>query len=383
MKRYISVLIIGLMLSLCFIVNTVSSETIETSSDYDLNYQNDIDSGAISIVVPKDIKRGDIIFMRGKPRPFIQEDERAHNRGRWGHVCLYAGKIAGKHYVWESCAYDVVPIRRHFDGVRLQPLSLLTEWAENFTFCYVVNATEEMREGAIAFARSQWAKGYQYPNEIKHPGGGGGANIYPDDSNDDNSDKWYCSELVWASYYNYNFKSKGYGNGICISNDSAAKIRPQGMAPNNIWSCDLVKAYPGQNPPDTPSKPLGLANVKIGQTCVYRTSSNDNDSKWLYYQWQWQYEGCLSLWTLTPRGPDKTSLKPHMWLKPGNYTVRVRAKDNGYHVSPWSEPLSVHVYTKSYFTFLPTTSILSKILHYCSMNRESIFKNILSDDFQI
>jgi len=61
-----------------------------------------------------------------------------------------------------------------------------------------VNATMEQKQNAIEFAENQVGKFFDFFYEHKDK------NHNPNDINDIYSNKFYCSELVWAAYYNCN-----------------------------------------------------------------------------------------------------------------------------------------------------------------------------------
>jgi hypothetical protein len=59
-----------------------------------------------------------------------------------------------------------------------------------------VNATAEQKQNAIKFAENQVGKRFDFDHDKENK------NFDPKDPNDPNANKWYCSELVWAAYYN-------------------------------------------------------------------------------------------------------------------------------------------------------------------------------------
>ena len=93
------------------------------------------------------------------------------------------------------------------------------------------------------------------------------------------------------------------------------------------------------NPPEKPSRPLGLVRGKVGWNITYKTSSTDEDGEQLYYMFDWG-DGSVSGW-LGPYGSGETVKAKHSWKEEGTYMVRVKAKDIHYSESPWSDPLPV------------------------------------------
>ncbi|MBS3802286.1 MAG: hypothetical protein KGY65_06005 [Candidatus Thermoplasmatota archaeon] len=64
-------------------------------------------------------------------------------------------------------------------------------------FARVKSATETQKQNAIAFAKTQLGTSFQgeWVNKNHNP---------KDIKNDEYADEWYCSELIWAAYYNCN-----------------------------------------------------------------------------------------------------------------------------------------------------------------------------------
>jgi uncharacterized protein YycO len=117
----------------------------------------------------------------------------------------------------------------------------------------VEHASIVQKQNAIKFAESQIGKDFQYPYNSK--------NFNPNDENDNDSDKWYCSEIVWAAYYNCNHSPETgiLGEGIDIDcdgwnakNDSDnVSVMPEDIYADSdvkiIWESKLSKSLSNEN----------------------------------------------------------------------------------------------------------------------------------------
>jgi len=148
-----------------------------------------------------ELKPGDILFLFADILNFesnepghsmlVVEYEESNNRVK----CIEACARVGYFYIYSSYLSERIWIVTRVEG-----------------------ATEEQKQNAIDFAKTQYNRPFQYHFENRNK------NFDPTDKNDPNADIWYCSELVWASYYNCNNKfpeeepPEGYvyGEGIDI-----------------------------------------------------------------------------------------------------------------------------------------------------------------------
>ncbi len=94
--------------------------------------------------------------------------------------------------------------------------------ASHYKFGRVKNANEEQIQNAIAFAESQFGKEFQ--ENFLWP-----KNYDPYDETDMHADEWYCSELIWAAYYNCNHSpGEGItGQGIDIDFNQGPFVKPR------------------------------------------------------------------------------------------------------------------------------------------------------------
>ena len=102
----------------------------------------------------------------------------------WDHVAMYIGDNS------------VIEATLGGDGVvRYNTLSNMSSYMKAMCFGSVATANTSQQQAAVEFARSQIGKPYQYLDLLQP-----GINRLKDP--DTNASAWYCSELVWAAYYN-------------------------------------------------------------------------------------------------------------------------------------------------------------------------------------
>jgi len=112
---------------------------------------------------------------------------------------------------------------------------------------------------------------------------------------------------------------------------SSSQIETQGM----LTKITLDRE---NTPPETPSRPVGPGQGITGREYTYLCSSVDPDGDDLSYFFDWG-DGTTSGW----RGPYATGSMgnaSHIYHQ-GNYSIRVKVRDEMGAESPWSEPLSV------------------------------------------
>jgi len=198
----IKITIIGLIL-LLFTAGFSSSVSSNIKS---LNENNKNSKNYLKI--PSNLKRGDIVFFDMKPIwcKLLKFD------GTKGFSNDHCAMYIGNNRFIEASPYRSIffgPYKNDKLGVVITPRFIFNLWGTNFTFGYVKNATEEQREGAIKWAKTQVGKPYQwaFPNKDNYQSWHACPN--PDGSAyDPNGTKyyecypnyWYCSELVWAAY---------------------------------------------------------------------------------------------------------------------------------------------------------------------------------------
>lgn len=122
--------------------------------------------------------------------------------------------------------------------------------------------------------------------------------------------------------------------------------------------------------PNTPDQPDGPAFGGIGIDYTYMTSTTDPDDDLIKYCVDWGDETIT--WTEKLESGEIVSLI-HKWEKPGNYSVKVKARDVNGLDSEWSESLSVNIVSNaSYLDIVKIIGGFSKI--------RAVIKNIGSVD---
>ncbi|MDK2966591.1 MULTISPECIES: YiiX/YebB-like N1pC/P60 family cysteine hydrolase [Lacrimispora] len=148
------------------------------------------------------VRKGDVIY------------EANGGFGITGHAAIVEGKfydsIQKQYYIRIIEAIDVGVVRSVLDDERL---------ADKDTYIFhVKEATESNINNAVDFAKSQLGKGYSID--------------FAKDTSASEKD-WYCSELVWAAYYNQgiNIETKGSYN-------------EPGITPRDIKNCSKLLIVP-------------------------------------------------------------------------------------------------------------------------------------------
>ncbi len=91
--------------------------------------------------------------------------------------------------------------------------------------------------------------------------------------------------------------------------------------------------------PEKPDIIVGKSTGSAGKEYTYSTSTVDPDGDQLYYWFDWG-DNTDSGW-IGPEESDNQINATHSWDEPGNYQIRVKAKDINNAQSEWSDPFSV------------------------------------------
>jgi len=114
--------------------------------------------------------------------------------------------------------------------------------------------------------------------------------------------------------------------------------------PNGIWSVPLavsIYAASSGNFPNVPMILCGTIQGLIDCSYTYSVSSADASTDQLSYSIDWG-NGIASEWTSSaPTGG--VCVLTHTWDKPGDYRVKVKARNQYYLESPWSIPVDVTI----------------------------------------
>ena len=95
-----------------------------------------------------------------------------------------------------------------------------------------------------------------------------------------------------------------------------------------------------ENPPTTPTPPIGPPCRSIGQECVFMAMAEDPDGDDVKFIFDWG-DGSTSETEFVKSGMWKSA--PHQWSTHGLYEVKVKAKDSKGAVSDWSEASTIYI----------------------------------------
>ena len=161
-----------------------------------------VETDVLVKVVPDYVKPGDLYFCECKYKDL---------EPGWDHAGIYIGNnefIEASEEVW------------------ITNLSVIQTWAKDITYGTVKTSNESQRQNAIEFAESQLGKPFDPYKCFLMPWF-----KRPKDPNPD-AEAWYCSELVWAAYYNQ-----------VIDIDRSGNRYPPYVGPTEISSDDDVEMY--------------------------------------------------------------------------------------------------------------------------------------------
>jgi len=110
------------------------------------------------------------------------------------HCAMYIGD---NRFI-EAAPYRMRLLKGNVLGVVISPFWKIQLWATNFTYGSV-ETTQDILDKAVSWAKTRLGRPYQLIFQ-------GGTNPNPNDASDPFSDHWYCSELIWAAYWNQEVK---------------------------------------------------------------------------------------------------------------------------------------------------------------------------------
>ena len=96
-----------------------------------------------------------------------------------------------------------------------------------------------------------------------------------------------------------------------------------------------------RNGPYPPNTPTGPSDGRPGIEYTFSTSTSHPRNKDVKYQFDWD-DGSSTEW-IGYVEPGVSINATHTWNAPGQYMVKVKAKDNDNRESEWSQPLPVHI----------------------------------------
>jgi hypothetical protein len=94
-------------------------------------------------------------------------------------------------------------------------------------------------------------------------------------------------------------------------------------------------------PPNPPSPPFGEANCVKSKTYEFTSQTTDANNDPIYFLFDWD-DGTTTDW-IGPRQSGSEIVASHSWDQAGTYEIKVKARDDSYAESGWSEPLTINV----------------------------------------
>ena len=113
------------------------------------------------------------------------------------------------------------------------------------------------------------------------------------------------------------------------------------------YSCDFCFQTYGEtgggeinNPPNTPTKPMGPTTGETGVAYSYSTYTIDPDGDPVQYGWDWNGDGIIDTWSGLYNSGEVVT-ESHTWTAEGEFIVKVKARDSKGAESGWSNSLKV------------------------------------------
>ncbi len=226
MKKISIFIIVSIIIIIIIIIISFQTNFIVDSISIENNRFKDIGKNSLNIQFEKfnvsELKTGDIAFKHPDAFPDFFPTI-------IDHCLLFIGynELTGEYSFIEA---SIMGSKVKYTNVSK---ALITEecWGP---FGRVKTANSTQIENAIDFVKTQLGKRFQ--NEWTNK------NYNPEDTkNDSLADKWYCSELIWAAYFNCNNNfpkdkpTEGYiyGEGIDLDWNGGSIVRPKEIK-NNI-----------------------------------------------------------------------------------------------------------------------------------------------------
>jgi outer membrane protein assembly factor BamB/PKD repeat protein len=126
-------------------------------------------------------------------------------------------------------------------------------------------------------------------------------------------------------------------NNVSINAQPAITMSTLWVATNDNW----VHAFSDNHPPIYPGVPTGPTQGFTAIQYTFTATTTDPDTDNISYMWSWG-DGTYSDWSeYIPSGSLITA--SHSWDAPGNYSVKVRARDEIGYMTNWSNGLMVKI----------------------------------------
>ena len=211
-KKILAILITGLLLIVNLNIINKAKGFAELEKNKKSEKFNKFSSGKLSVI--SDLQPGDILF----------------------HISQYITIhcLIFKQYNITNNMYEFIEansdhgVRRIFYSENTLNNTLIYK-----KFARVETASSNQIQNAILFAESQIGKQFEWDMFFHNK------NYIPSDPEKPYSNSWYCTELVWAAYYNCNHtpEEEIYGEGIDIDHN---KWKKDSFIWSMVWPNDIL-----------------------------------------------------------------------------------------------------------------------------------------------
>ena len=192
--------IIILIISSCFLLSPISTQICIASPIHDNSIYNELIQPITSI----DLKPGDIMF------------ETVYTFLMYVHTLMFVRyEESNETYVFIEAPANSLVRYEYFSYEEISDPG-------HYKFGRIISASDQQIQNAVLFAESQLGKEFQ--DNFIWP-----KNFNPNDQDDMYADAWYCSELIWAAYYNCNHHPDEliFGDGIDIDYNFGPFVKPR------------------------------------------------------------------------------------------------------------------------------------------------------------
>jgi PKD repeat protein len=111
-------------------------------------------------------------------------------------------------------------------------------------------------------------------------------------------------------------------------------------------SKSIIVTTPQNNPPTTPKLAFNsVSDRRPGLFYLFKINSTDPENDKISYYIDWG-DGNITGWTAHLFDSGENTGFDHSWMKPGNYTIKAKAKDTKGAESNWSSPVYIEIKSK-------------------------------------
>jgi hypothetical protein len=120
------------------------------------------------------------------------------------------------------------------------------------------------------------------------------------------------------------------------------KVTDSGSRTDTDTTVVIIGSQGTNQPPATPSKPVGIVSGSVGVSYTYSTSSIDPNGDLVRYGWDWTGDGTVDEWSGYYASGSTVSLS-HVWASAGTFNIKVKAEDEQSAQSGYSIILTVAI----------------------------------------